>query len=478
MVIESGKVNFTMQTNLLSDAKGFEKKNTSVITPKIKTGVVFISMIAAATTIWSMTAQIPIIVNASGIMIPSRGLFKASASSSGIVVYPFISKNGKVTFEPPLWSSEAYDYQWESTTIDSNNISRAINLAEKIEAEIAADEWVRFSSVDVDEAQAIIKVPYKSVIAIIDNAETRSNLILSLQEYKSDLKLSSARDLKLSKDLEGAKLLAQKNREIFESSRPISPQAISSTSLLQYEQQWLTELTTVRNIEQDIMLNKNKLVESRKNLIRSLQTYLTTSMVYAFEDAIINSFIEEQWASVSPGSELMTLSWTSEISPNTIPLFLDSTTYRQVSTGMEVILTPEGFNPAEVGGIKGTIQSIAPLPQDITILENTLGVSAAAQSATQSAGGSVYLAEVKLAVQDKYKINKNSLFLKNALESQTDNKGGFVWNNNSNPPLPPRTGLKLNAQVTTRYVTPAALVLSFLKELSGVEIPSKLRKNS
>ena len=118
------------------------------------------------------------------------------------------------------------------------------------------------------------------------------------------------------------------------------------------------------------------------------------------------------------------------------------------------------------------------MKSDITTLKNTLGVTAAAESATQSAGGSVYLAEVKLAVQDKYKINKNSLFLKNALEPQTDNKGGFVWNNNSNPPLPPRTGLKLNAQVTTRYVTPAALVLSFLKELSGVEIPSNLRKNS
>jgi hypothetical protein len=467
-----------MQTTLNSDTKGFEKKSSSIITPDIKTGIVIVSIIAVATAIWSVTAKIPIIVNTSGIMIPARGLFKAAAPSSGILVYPFVKNNGKISFEPPSWSALAYDYQWGNAESGAKDTDKAIRLAEAIAAEIAEDRWVRFSSVDVDESPDKIQVPFKSVIAIIDNAETRANLLLTLQEYKDDLKVNSARKDKLAKDLSGAKVLVQKNKEILESSRPISPQAISRTSLLQFEQQWLSEVSRSRSIEQDIIQNQNELIESRKKLVRALQSYLTTSMVYAFEDAAINSFLEEQWASVNPGSELLTLSWSDEVSPNTIPLFLDSSTFTQVSTGMEVVLTPEGFNPAEVGGIKGTVQSISPLPKDMASLDNTLGVSAAAQSAKETIGGNVYLAEVKLSVQKEYQASKNSLFLKNAIEAKGDNKGGFVWNNNSNPPLPPRTGLKLNAQVTTRYMTPAAMVLSFLREFSGIETPSNLRKSS
>ena len=466
-----------MNSNLTAKSKGFEKASSTIVKPAIRNGIYVLSAIATATAIWSLTAQIPIIVNVSGIMIPARGLFKASSPSNGVVVYPFINDGGKIAFSPPSWSSKAYDYQWGNTESDTRDSDSSITLAEAIAAEIAEDEWVRFSSADVDENPASIRVRFKDVIAIIDSAETRSNLLLTLQEYKDDVKLSNSRKRKLITDLNAAKNLARKNKEILDSSRPITPQAISKTSLLQYEQQWLSEVSKIRSIEQDIILTDDELVQSRKKLVRALQSYLSTSMVYAFEDATINSFIEEQWASVPTGAELMTLAWSDEVSPNTIPLFLNSSTFTQVSTGMKVVLTPEGFNPAEVGGIKGTIQSISPLPKDMSSLDNMLGVSAAAQSAQATVGSNVYLAEVKLEVQKEYESNKNSLFLKNAIKPSGDNKGGYVWNNDSNPPLPPRTGLKLNAQVTTRYQTPAAMVLSFLKELSGIETPSNLRKN-
>ena len=468
----------SVQTNLNYNSKGFEKKNSSIITPKIKTGITFISVITVASAIWSLTAQIPIIVNVSGIMIPARGLFKPSAPSSGLLIYPFTNKNGKISFEPPSWSSQAYDYQWGNSDSGVKGTDSAISLAEKIVVEVAEDPWVRFSSVDVDENPTSIKVSHKSIIAIIEDEEARANLILSLQEYKNDLRLNSVRNNKSSQDLIGAKLLAQKNKEIFDLSKPLSPLAVSRTSLLQFEQAWLAEVAKIRSIEKEIILNDNELVEARKKVARALQSYLSKSMVYAFEDATINSFIEEQWATVNQGSELMTLSWSREVSPNTIPLFLDSSTFTQVSTGMDVILTPEGFNPAEVGGIKGIVESISPLPKDMSSLESTLGVSAAAKTAQESIAGNVYLAEVKLSVQEKYKLNKSSLYLKNAIDTKSDNQGGFVWNNNSNPPLPPRTGLKLNAQVITRYTTPAAMVLSFLREISGLETPSKLRKSS
>lgn len=465
-----------MKNSLKTESGGFEKKSSSIITPRTRAGITALATIAAATAIWSVTARIPIIVNVSGIMIPSRGLFKASSPSNGVVVYPFEKIGNNTVFKPPSWSAQAYDYQWGNANSDKAGVDEAISLATAIAGDIAEDDWVRFSSVDIDENPRNIDIPFKSVIAIIDNAESRANLLLTLSEYQNELKDFSLRDKKYTIDLRAGKLLANKRKQILNSAKPISPQAISQTSLLQYEQEYLSEVASIRNIEQEVLISSGKLVDTRNKLVRALQAYLTASLVYAFEDATVNSFTEEQWATVNSGTELMTLTWSNEVSPNTIPLFLDSSTFTQVAVGMDVILTPEGFNPSEVGGIKGKIQSISPLPKDVTSLENTLGVKAAAQSAQQLTGGAVYLAEVKLALQDKFEDSKSSLFLKDSIKTQTDNRGGYLWNNSSNPPLPPRSGLKLSAQVTTRYLSPAAMVFSFMRELTGLETPSQLRK--
>lgn len=466
----------SMINSLKSKSGGFEKKGASIITPRMRAGIIALMAIVGATAVWSVTARIPIIVNVSGIMIPSRGLFKASSPSNGIVVFPFTNIKDKTVFNPPTWSAQAYDYQWGDSKSDKKDIERATNLASLIAADIAKDDWVRFSSVDIDDNLKSTNVAFKSVIAIIDNAEVRANLLVTLDEYQKAIKDSEMRKKKLSKDLKSSMMLANKRKGIVESARQITPQSISKTSLLQFEQEYLSELASIRAIEQEILNSDDILLDKEISLARALQSYLTSSLVYAFEDATINSFSTEQWGTVIPGTELMTLTWNNEVSPNTIPLFLDSSTYTQVSAGMDVILTPEGFNPAEIGGFKGTIQSISPLPKDIKSLESTLGVTAAAQTAQQVTGGTVYLAEVKLAVEDRYQNSNKSLYLKNSIEAQVNNRGGYIWNNSSNPPLPPRSGLKLNAQVTTRYLSPAAMIFSFMRELTGLETPSKLRK--
>ena len=103
-----------------------------------------------------------------------------------------------------------------------------------------------------------------------------------------------------------------------------------------------------------------------------------------------------------------------------------------------------------------------------------LGISAASDSSFSAVQGAVYLAEVKMETKSIHS-GKNYTLFHNIGKANTDNSGVYQWNNKSNPPLPPRTGQKVGVQITTRYQTPASMVLSFLKETVGVEVPEKFR---
>ena len=466
-----------MKSSLTSPPKGFVKEESSILTPKLKSGITAVSILTGLLAIWSLVAKIPIIVNANGVLIPSRGLSNSTAPSEGVVVYPFEERNGKPVFVPPEWSEKAYDYQWGISSDDSSSNNGKINtvdLARIITADIAADEWVRFSSKDINNALVKPLIPFKSVVAIVDNSSARSSLLLSLAEFDSKSQQNIASLEKIEIDMKTAKVLSDKNYQIYEQSRPLVPTAMSSVQLLELEQKWLQDLGKSRELELKQIETKEANDQALENLNQSLQVYLNKALVYAWEDAYLSQVTEEQWANVTPGSTLITLSWKDEIAPNVIPIFLDASTYAQTSKGMEVIITPDGFSPAEIGGIKGEIINISPLPKDRSTLANMLGISAASDASFSAVQGAVYLAEVKMHTKSIHS-DKNYTLFHNKGKANTDNSGGYQWNNKSNPPLPPRTGQKVGVQITTRYQTPASMVLSFLKETVGVEVPEKFR---
>lgn len=463
-----------MKSSLTTPPKGFVKEDSSILTPKLKSGIVVVSILTGLLATWSLVAKIPIIVNAKGVLIPSRGLSNASAPSEGVVVYPFEEKDGKPVFVPPEWSQKAYDYQWGISSDDDGGKINTIDLARIITDDIAADEWVRFSAKDVNNALVKPLIPFKSVVAIVDNSSARSSLLLALAEFDSKKEQNVALLEKIEIDMKTAKVLSNKNYQIYEQSKPLVPAAMSTVQLLEKEQRWLQDLGKLRELEQKQIETKEFIDQALENLNQSLQVYLNKALVYAWEDAYLSQVTEEQWANVTPGSNLLTLSWKDEIAPNVIPVFLDASTYAQTSKGMEVIITPDGFSPAEIGGIKGEIINISPLPKDRKTLANMLGISAASDSSFSAVQGAVYLAEVKMETKSIHS-GKNYTLFHNIGKANTDNSGGYQWNNKSNPPLPPRTGQKVGVQITTRYQTPASMVLSFLKETVGVEVPEKFR---
>ena len=465
-----------MKSSLSIPAKGFVKEDSSILTPKLKTGITIVSTLTGLLAVWSLVARIPTIVNATGVLIPSRGLFTASAPSTGVVVYPFEEKDGKPVFVPPVWSSRAYDYQWglEGGEDEQTN---TIKLAREITDDIAADEWVRFSAKDVNNSLDKSLVPFKSVVAIVDNSSARSKLLLSLAKYDSEKEQYDALQKKLEIDIKSAKDISDKNQEIFKRSQSLVPYAMSKSQLLDLEQEWLQQQSKLRDLEQRSLEEDEAMEQTTEELSQSLSVYLNDSLVYAWEDAYLSQVMEEQWANVAAGSNLLTLTWEDEIAPNVIPIFLDASTFAQTSTGMEVIITPDGFSPAEIGGIKGEIINISPLPKDRQTLANLLGLSAASDASFSGVQGSIYLAEVRLKTQLKHKGKDFTLFHKRG-RVESNNSGGYEWNNKANPPLPPRTGQRVGVQITTRYQSPASMVLSFLKESAGLETPEKFNKNN
>lgn len=465
-----------MKSSLLAASKGFVKEDSSILTPNLKVGIWVISSLTGLLAVWSLVARIPVIVNANGVLLPSRGLFTTSARSAGVVVYPFEEVNGEPVFTPPIWSKQAYDYQWSSNDNEYNINAKTLSLARTITDDIAEDEWVRFSARDVNNSTKKTRVPFKSVVAIVDNSSARSGLLLSLAEYDSKKEKYDALRKKMNIDISTARDIAEKNKEIYQRSKNLVPFAMSKSQILDIEQEYLQYLQKLRDLEQKGLEEEEAIEQAMKKLSQSLKEYLNNSLVYAWEDAYLSQISEEQWANVIPGSNLLTLTWEDEISPNVIPIFLDASTFAQTSKGMEAIITPSGFSPAEIGGIKGEILNISPIPKDPKTLANLLGISAAGDEEFAGVKGSIYLGEVKLKTQKKHSGEDYTLF-NNREKLNLDNSGGYEWNNKANPPLPPSTGQKVGVQITTRYQSPASMVLSFLKETIGVETPEKLKSN-
>ena len=272
-------------------------------------------------------------------------------------------------------------------------------------------------------------------------------------------------------DIKSAKDISDKNQEIFKRSQSLVPYAMSKSQLLDLEQEWLQHQSKLRDLEQRSLEEDEAMEQTTEQLNQSLSVYLNESLVYAWEDAYLSQVMEEQWANVAAGSNLLTLTWEDEIAPNVIPIFLDASTFAQTSKGMEVIITPMGS--IEIGGIKGEIINISHYPnRQARNLWPFCHLGCILRCSRQDIS-----CRGRLKTQLKHKGKDFTLFHKRG-RVESNNSGGYEWNNKANPPLPPRTGQRVGVQITTRYQSPASMVLSFLKESAGLETPEKFNKNN
>ncbi len=482
-----------MNNNISKNTNSWRPAPTQVLNVPTKLAVILLSTFAAVTALWGILAKIPLRVNARGILVPSSGLFEVNSPGAGVVIFPFLAdentsnverlgKQFRGKFTPPEWGKEAYDFQWRLVSGEVD-INQTVHLAEKIVDAISEDPWDRFSLTGqsgsaLTGSDGHVYVKERELIAIVDNAEYRTDLMSKVNRYKaskkaSDLILDKKRHLlMLGREMEETK------KDIYERYRPFVDIAIKKTELLERRSTYEMQLSSNSQLEQEIHKIQEENQLRGHELKTSLARYLQSAAVYAWEDARISSFRVPQWANVNTGTPLMQLSWDSEVAPNEIPIFLDQKNFSQISPGMEIIATPSGFSSSEIGGIRGIVTSLDPMPMSSAALAKRLGGQGTAALVSQNLN-SIYMATARLEVDDieDYKSLYSSLYQNPAIISQANKgnlRGGYKWNNNSNPPLPPREGLILNVQIVTRRISPVAMVIPILKESIGINTPQKL----
>ena len=457
--------------------------NVSVLNSPLKVaGSIFIGL-AALTAAWGFLAPIPVKVNGLGVLTPVDGLFTYEAPSVGnvLLLFVFDKKDSEIKYSVPNWSSRAYKFSHRginATYHDSVKLTEDI-LAYMNEVVTTRMSMNHFESDFHDSGKYIVKMNEGDAIAIIDQPASRKALSNNLQILKrsitnyQNLVTLNKNSLSLSRKVEKAKtkLLAPLNNlveEGFASQVEFNTALADATNTRIAVSDYSTKLQNAQ-----LEIEKNK-----KNLLDELSTYIEKSVVFAYDESYVQAFVTSQWAFVQPGAELVTVSWSVVSDPSVIPVFVDQKVATEVEVGQDVILTPLGFSSAEIGGIMGKIQTVESIPYTTATLARRLNSQGLA--ALVSPRGSVYQVNVKLQKEDmkilQKEASKSSISFSRIIQNSNrrDNRGGYLWNNRSNPPVEPREGFLLTTQITTRVNTPIQMLIPVLKEFTGFAPPDKL----
>lgn len=457
----------------------------------VNTAVGILLATAIALVFWGVFGRIPIRVKGTGMLIPAEGLYEVKSPGDGVIVFPILSEgeNEKTfKFRSPPWSEEAYEYQWGEYR-DTITAEQTIALATKIINSVRDSKWVRFAGYESGEEldpnlthttwdELGVYVQKEDLIAIVDNSSLRKKLRTMLSNFKQRKNYLDSNQKRLINAVKSGKYLYNAHLRRYNYVVPLGEKgAMSEDEVLGYKIKLIEQAEKNNSSASDLLKAKEDYAESKSNLLKALMEYLQNSAVYSFENAWVTAFKVNQRSNVTKGTTLMLLGWDKELEPDEIPIFLDERSFAQISPGMEIIATPNGYSSSEIGGIKGTISGLDYIPHSPETLSNLL--AGAGTSSTVSRGtSSIYLAKVKLTRSSQAKINSEarSAYRDAYYINKPDNRGGYEWNNKSNPPLNPREGTVLDISITTRIVAPISLLIPKLKEYSGFSTPHKLIK--
>ena len=109
--------------SLLKTLRAEKAQSVSILNAPLKAAGVALFALASSTAIWAATAQVPIKVNAIGVLTPVDGLYLYRSKANGQVILPFRKSrlSGKLEFESPLWARTAYGYQQDQSQNYANN---------------------------------------------------------------------------------------------------------------------------------------------------------------------------------------------------------------------------------------------------------------------------------------------------------------------------------------------------------------------
>lgn len=429
----------------------------------VSAGLISISGVLIA---WSLTARIPEIVHGIGTLTPLDSIFSVMAPSGGAVLYPIERSRGRYRYRPPSWSQRAFEYLDEPGQIDDEQL---YELIEEVVSSITVYDSERFpvDSANVGMAKEgddyFLSFKLNDVIAVIDNQALRGRLLGSLMKLTTSIRLYEKGKSFQSSSVKYKSKTLPFQKEMLDIARRLEKKGyVSKQDVLDREISYGSAQSEQSNLISQLNDIERQITSNKADLKDALSDFLRSSVIFANAEGRVDHFAVPQWSEVQPGEEIMALSWDRRIKPDTIPVFVIPKSASLIRPGNRSISTPAGFSIAEIGGIKGMVTSIDNQPLTPAQLGRRIGSQGISQSIASSGG---YQVNVKLQREAE-----------DNTATAESNRGGYAWNNRSNPPVPPREGMLLNVQITTRRRTPLEMLIPAVKEFMGIEEPSQFQK--
>lgn len=423
-------------------------RSVQLLSPPLQRTIVLGLVLAVAGTTWACLAQIPLLVNGTGIIVPVGTLRRVLASASGHAAFQF-DRDGMVS-QP--WAAQAWSFSQNQQTFDRSEL---IGLARQLV------QPVDFTGLPAEAHAYRGKVASGTLLFQIDSRFEREELANSLRELEYAERQTSLLNRQEENQI---RLLEQQLRSrtaLYQAMAKLETEGGTSKEQLLQEKDEVDSLqATIYQNKSSIERNEGQLEEAVNKLTSTLASYIDNTMHFANAQLFIHQLSAKQRTQVTSGQPLMIVANKDLRSPQRVPAFLVSKDAAQTSEGMAVIATPIGIDRSKYGGIKGRVMHVAELPASKEDIVARTGIDGLAELILSSTPNPTEIS-IELALDPG--------------QPQGDNRAGYLWTANSEPPFPVRLGDQLDVQITTGYVRPIELVIPFFRRLFGITPPSTAR---
>ena len=440
---------FTKRALAKKRDRGETRKAVALLTPPLRSTLVVASVLVLGAIGWSIFARIPLKSSGYGVMVPSGRLLSESSSDQGRIVYTF--NDGKL-YEP-RFAAPLFKFLKNPMRITEKDLLSLVNAIDKHAEEILDREKKIWSSANTKPNLTPPSSPIKTgqIMALIAPFTSIEKIELDTLRYLS-IKSTGKASIKAQR-----KLLAA-NTSIFNAKSQILDKMIqleskgylSKNSVISYQSEVDEVVSKIQNSQLEIQKATNEIAKTRANLIGSLVTFGTKSVIFSLRDLVIVEALRSQYSYVESGDEVLVVTPTTIEKPSLIPVFFPNKDSVLVSEGMEALITPEGISRAQFGGIKGSVASMTRLPAASNQVESLVGVKAAG----------------KLIIDKIKEPTPGTVLLK--LDPSIND---YVWSSGNRPPVVSLTGTVVNIDVTTDLVAPISLVIPQIKKFLGITPP-------
>ena len=428
-----------------------------LLTPPLKATVFVGFALVASGIAWAVLARIPITVNAIGVLLPVSTINTIPSRVEGKANWTFNQESKR-------WHTTAFQFARSPENFDANQI---VELAESILGDTVETSLVEGKNSESNSAEFAFKqndilgakLPEGKLMLWVKSNSIEQRLTVGLMKWKSQQNSIEKKLSNLSVELTNLNNELLLRHEMFLKMKQAGTEVFSGEVLL-------NEQANLDNLEAEILNVKSQKLTLQQELTNSLLDFknilssvIDAEMIFADQDLFLYQVIPNDSEEVMSGEIVLKVSSDLVRSPGLVPVFIDNNDKASVAPGMSALVTPVGFNRTEYGGINGTVSSVAPIPSTLEGMEARIGVKSLAQSiqATMSTPTLVVL-----------NLEKSS-------DQNVVNSGGYQWSTSTSLPFEPREGSKINAEITTGYVSPISLVLPSLHKFFGFSPPDPIQ---